>query len=295
MSASPESQAPVKFVRLPSGRNLAYAEYGDPAGKPVIFIQGTPSSRLMHPDDTITAAAGARLIAIDRPGFGLSDFAPGRRLLDWPDDILAVADSLGFERFAVVGISGGGPYTAACAYKIPDRLTVAAIVAGAGPLDTPDAGKGMTRMRRIGLTIAQRAPWLLVPVLWFTTNPSRNPARFMERFSGGLCPADRAIMDRPHIKAMFLASYAESTRRGVRGLAHELRLFAQPWRFRLEDIKTPVVIWHGDQDASTPISLARHMASHIPGCEITIFPGEGHLFLFDRWQVLLDVLLNTNT
>jgi pimeloyl-ACP methyl ester carboxylesterase len=80
-------------------------------GKPVVFFQGTPSSRLFHrPDESIALSLGARIIAIDRSGFGLSDFQPGRMLLDWPHDVVALADALKIDRFAVVGISGGGPF-----------------------------------------------------------------------------------------------------------------------------------------------------------------------------------------
>jgi pimeloyl-ACP methyl ester carboxylesterase len=99
-------------VNLPDGRSLGYAEYGDPSGKPVLFFPGTPSSRLLHPPEGPTASLGARLIVVERPGFGLSDFQPGRTLLDWPDDVVALADALDIERFAVAGLSAGGPYVA---------------------------------------------------------------------------------------------------------------------------------------------------------------------------------------
>ena len=128
-------------IRLGDGRRMGFAQYGDPAGRPLFFFQGTPSSRLLHPDQTITRSLGVRHIQLDRPGFGLSDFQPGRTLLDWPDDVAKVADRLGIERFAVVGVSGGGPYVAACAYRIPQRLTAAAMVGSVAPLDGPVHGR----------------------------------------------------------------------------------------------------------------------------------------------------------
>ncbi|MBU1879209.1 MAG: alpha/beta hydrolase, partial [Chloroflexi bacterium] len=124
---------PDDCILLPDGRRLSYAEYGDPAGAPVFLFRGTPSSRLAcHPDDTIATDLGARVIVTERPGFGRSDFQPGRTLLDWPADVVALADALGLDRFAIVGTSGGGPHAAACAYRIPQRLTLAAIVSGVG-------------------------------------------------------------------------------------------------------------------------------------------------------------------
>ena len=159
-AATRESGQAFETVRLCDGRAVAYAEWGDPQGAPVIYFQGTPSCRLNHPDEAIARMLGARLITIDRPGFGRSDAAPGRKLLDWPDDVAQIADALGLERFALIGISGGGPYVAACAYKIPKRLTNVAIVGGAGPIDSPGATEGMARERRWGARIMRHAPWL---------------------------------------------------------------------------------------------------------------------------------------
>lgn len=278
-------------IQRRDGRTLSYAEYGHPAGRPVFFFQGLPGSRLVHPDEAITRALGARLIVVDRPGFGLSDFQPGRTLLDWPDDVMEVADRLGFPRFAVVGISGGGPYVAACAYKIPRRLTAAAIVSGMGPPETPGATGRMTRMRRAGFFVARHLSWLARPLIWLTSNPQRDPGRFLDRFSAGFPESDRVILARPEMRSMFVTSYAEATRAGVRGLAREVVIFAQPWGFRLEDIPIEVHLWHGEEDASTPLAMGRYVAGKIPNCRARFLPDEGHLLLFDRWEEILGVLV----
>lgn len=280
-------------IQLRSGRWLGYAEYGDPAGRPVFYFQGLPGSRLAHPDQEVTTQLGARLILIDRPGFGLSDFQPRRALLDWPRDVEEVADRLGTGRFAVIGISGGGPYALACAYAIPHRLTAAAVVAGVAPLYAPGAVQQMPLSRRLGVALARRAPWALRPILALGGNPRRSPERFLRRFSAGMCPADQAVLAAPYLRAMFLRSYAEAARSGVRGMAWELRLFARPWGFRLEDISMPVYLWHGEQDRTTPISMARCVAQTLPRCRPVFLPDQGHLFLFDpeRWREILSTLL----
>ncbi len=120
-------------IKLRDGRSLGYAEYGTPVGKPVFYFHGFPSSRLDWPlfdTDAIAARLNARIIAADRPGYGLSDFKRGRKILDWPDDVVELADALQIDRFAVLGISGGGPYAEACSFKIPQRLSATAIVCG---------------------------------------------------------------------------------------------------------------------------------------------------------------------
>jgi len=134
-----------KQIKLKDGRMLGYAEYGAPEGKPVFYFHGFPGSRLDWPfsdaDDSATQL-NARIIAVDRPGMGLSDFKRGREIRDWPDDVAEVSDMLQLDRFAVLGISGGGPYAASCAYKIPERLTAMAIVSGMGPFEAPHMKDG---------------------------------------------------------------------------------------------------------------------------------------------------------
>ena len=280
-------------LRLRDGRAVGVVERGDLSGKPVVLLQGTPSSRLLHhPDDSIARSLAARVITIDRPGFGLSDFHPGRTLLDWADDVAQVADLMRIEPFAVVGFSGGGPYVAACAYRIPQRLTRAMAVAGAGPVDTPEATAAMTPLRKVGMATAARAPWLLRPALWLRFHPGRNPERFFEEFMAGFPACDRAIVAQAEMRAMLVANYAEAARQGVRGIAWELRLFARPWGFRLQDITTEYHLWHGEDDASTPIAMARAVSAAIPNCRVRFFPGEGHMLFLSRWREILEVLVS---
>src|SRR5438876_7760468 len=152
-----------KVLSLRDGRVLGYAEYDDPSGKPVFFFHGLPGSRRQrHPDDSIAIELGARIITLDRPGYGFSDFQPGRTLLNWPDDVAQLADALHIEQFAAIGLSGGGPYLLSCAHKMPERITSATVISGMGPVDHPEAMKGMMGSMRLGLGLARRVPWELV-------------------------------------------------------------------------------------------------------------------------------------
>ena len=184
-------------ITLKDERRLGYAEYGDPHGAPLLYFPGTPSSRLIHPPIEPTIALGVRLFVLERPGYGLSDFQEQRKLLDWPNDVTAFADTLGFDRFPVVGVSGGGPYAAACAFKLPGQVTRAAIIGGVGPSDLPGAIDEMPPPRRWGARLARKAPWLLKPVLWLTANPQRDPQRFFERMVSGNSTVDREIICQP--------------------------------------------------------------------------------------------------
>ena len=161
-----ERGSPARFVSLPDGRRLAYAEYGDPQGHPTFYFHGLPGSRL----EAILAAdsaarAGIRLIASDRPGIGGSDPQPRRTLLDWPADVLRLADHIGIPHFSVVGVSGGAPYAAVCAYAIPERLDAVMIVSGVAPFDEHEPLDPMIWLSKVAVRSDQTIPTLLRAVL----------------------------------------------------------------------------------------------------------------------------------
>jgi pimeloyl-ACP methyl ester carboxylesterase len=280
-----------EVVRTRDGRSLAFAQYGDPGGIPILFFHGLPSCRLMHPDADLSRALGVRVLVADRPGFGRSDPRPGRTLLDWADDVADLADALGLTRFAIVGPSGGAPFVAACAVRLAPRVTRAAILGGSGPVDAPGALAGITLERRVGYWLARHAPALLRAALRRRGDPRRDPEGFFARYTRRNPAADQALLARPEVRAMFLASYAEATRQGLEAFAWELRLVARPWGFRLEDVRVPTAIWHGADDHLTPVGMARALARAIPGATLEVLPGEGHLFFLSRWREIVAGLL----
>jgi pimeloyl-ACP methyl ester carboxylesterase len=281
----------VRTVRLADGRTLAYAEYGDARGAPVLFFHGLPSSRLMHPDAEVSRTLGVRVIVPDRPGFGRSDPKPGRRLLDWPDDVKELCDALGIAELALVGPSGGGPFVAACAARLPSRVRHAAIVGGSGPLDAPHALDGAALERRVGYWLARHAPPLLRLAIRSRPNPNRDPEGFFRSYTRHNPPSDQALLAEPAVRAMFLSSYREGTRQGTEAFAHEVELVARPWGFSLGDIAVPTTLWHGTADTSTPVTMARALAAAIPGAELRLLQGEGHLVFLSHWRdIVLDLL-----
>ena len=280
----------TRTVRLPNGRILGYSESGAPDGAPVFVFHGLPGSRLQrHPDDSIARRAGVRGIHIERPGFGVSSPQPGRRLSDWPRDVAAVADALGLTRFAIAGISGGGPSAAACVSALSPRITRAAIVSSVGP---PESMTGrMTFAVRLGFFLGPRAAWALrIPVGMGARVGLRFPGLILDLVAGRMAPADRAILGRPEMRVMFAQDMAEAFRHGSRGFVQELALIASPWKLDWHDATCPVELWHGEDDWLIPPSASRHLANAIPGARLRLFPREGHFMVFDRWRQLCEWL-----
>lgn len=280
-------------IRLEDGRTLSYAVFGDPTGPPVFYFHGYPGSRL-EPGVGHEAAAGAGvcLIAADRPGFGHSSPKPGRTILDWPDDVCELADALGHERFAAMGVSGGGPYAAACALRIPARLTEVAIVCGVGPFDVPAAKEGMMRANKILFGVARRSPLVLRVMMGFMQRSLRNPERTIQRMMKSLPEPDRAVMSRPEVIARFSAAAGEAFRQGTAAAVEEGRLYANPWGFRHAEVSRPVHLFQGELDVNVPPGMGLYQARELPDCNARFFPDEGHISLvLNRGEEIFATLL----
>lgn len=285
---SPVVETGGEILRLNDGRALGYAQYGAPSAWPVLLFQGTPTSRLPH--NPLSTSVPVRLVVPERPGFGLSDFLPRRRLLDWASDVRELVDHLGIERFSVVGVSGGAPHALACGLRLSHRIRRLGVVSGIGPIEASGATSGMAAQRKAGAFVARHASFLLRPLFWAFRNPARNPERFVQRFSEGFSAADRALLEDPIFRSLRSRSYAEATRLGVRGFAYEVGLLARPWGFSLSEVTSDVHLWHGEEDASTPISMARHVAASLPCCHTRFFPGEGHFVAARHWEEIIGAL-----
>lgn len=281
-------------LQLNDGRTLAYTEQGDRSGRPILFIHGNPGSRFSpHPDEAIAGRLGVRIITPDRPGYGLSDYQPNRTLLDFPDDVAELVDGLGIERFAVFGVSAGGPYVAACAYRMPDRVTRAAIVSGVSPIQRQGAFEGMDEAWRAAYRFSERLPrWLLRPMLWAQTRTiSSSPEKAIESTIGILSASDAEILRRPVMRDHFLANRVEATRRGHKGWAREAKILISPWGFSLEKIPVPIHLWYWEDDRAIPPQMGRYLEERLPRTQAHFLPGGGHLSIYEHWGEIIESLI----
>ena len=273
--------SPYREVKLRDGRTLAYGEHGSPAGQPIIYCHGVPSSRVegdLIVNAATAAALGLRVIVPDRPGIGRSDDQPGRRIVDWPDDVRDLADALRLEKFAMLGSSGGAPYAAVCGARIPDRVRVVGLLGGIAPLDAPGVLGSMSGPLRVMFRLARSAPAILRGLYRLNLRAMRRGGeRARERMAAWAPEPDSTLLRRAEIANGFMACFEEACRQGPQGPVVDAGLIARRWGFDLGAVEVPVLLWHGERDRNVPIACGRYLASAIPNCRAIFYPDDAHL------------------
>ena len=274
-------------LTLPDGRSLAWYDLGDPEGVPLVYTTGTPSSGLGGAIyDAAAKRAGVRLLSVDKPGYGHSSYDPRRSLLRYADDVRVLVDHLGLGRFAVAGESGGGPHVLAKAYALADRVTVTVVLAGMGPGNESWVREGMKPMNKRLFWLAQRTPWLLrIAMAGMARSMSTEERRqaFVAKQLKAQPAADaRVLENHPEVLELFGFGAAGAFREGGRGAAQELAVFARPWGFAIEDVRTHVELWHGTEDVNVPVAVAREVARRLPDCTAHIVEGAGHALAIEH-------------
>jgi len=272
-------------IELPDGRRLAYADRGPVDGAPLVFHHGTPGSRAgHHPDPRVYEDQGVRAVSYDRAGYGLSDRLEGRDVAAVASDISALADELGFDRFAVMGVSGGGPHALACAALLPGRVTRAVVMVTPAPNDDGfDFLAGMTQSNVDEFNAALAGPDAIAAYLapYIETLRTR-PEALLDELAAELPPPDQATMARPEVREMLVASWREAIRQGAAGWMDDDLAFTRPWGFDLADVGAEVRIWQGELDVLAPQAHGRRVAEQLPSATFELVEGMGHM-LYDAW------------
>ena len=274
-------------LRTGDGRLITLEIVGDQDATPVFLCHGLADSRLAA--QWLTQAArelGLCVIAPDRPGSGGSDRHWLGHIADWADDAAVVLDLLRVETAVFLGVSGGGPFAAACAARIPSRVRSLMLICPLGMPEWPT--DSMALGERLSLLLASHAPafggWSLGLLAALAR---RNPELFLWLTATNQSDVDIRTLQQPAARESFLTCYVEAFRRGSWGVAQDLRLLTRPWGFDLGSITAPTSIHHGDADVTVPVQHARLYARAIPGAQLQIHRGEGHFSIFSN---PLDVL-----
>lgn len=294
--------------RLKSGRHLGYRELGNPQGIPLVFFHGFPGSSVQATiieDQSVYAPF--RVIAVDRPGFGDSEFDPARTLKTFARDIGELLDYLGVGAFHILAVSGGSPYGFACAHELPGRVLSLNSVSGLGPLHEPEFLADMKYVLRMGLKVSGRSTGLAdraLAFLWGTftklkrgkETPEDAPAKLntgLKLFLRTIPEPDRAVLLNERLRRNLRRSMRNSFRQGSAGLAMDLRLMTLDWEIDFRRLKMPVRLWHGELDTIVPNSHSTKIAGKIPHAEVTLLAGEGHYSLpITRLHLIMRPLLD---
>jgi pimeloyl-ACP methyl ester carboxylesterase len=284
-------------IVLRDGRRLAYAEWGEAEGVPVFFFHGNPGSRLYCPDEEVTASSRVGLVTVDRPGVGRSDVLAGRTFADWPSDVLELADALGIDQFGVLGWSAGGPYAAACAARIPDRLTAVGIgacraLAQFNFAENPDAQKELKADDRKLFDLAQRDPDAAAAAAAEADEEAArtlwdDPERWFRELR--LPEIDQRRLEDPKRRRKFIEAMREGVRQGPAAFAWEQIDAFLPWGFRLADIAIPVHVFHGEQDTWVERRHVDFLVAALPKARLTVWPDSGH-GPAQHWDEILEAI-----
>jgi pimeloyl-ACP methyl ester carboxylesterase len=268
-------------VAVGDDRQLGFAEFGDPQGRAIFWLHGTPGARRQIPIEARAYAERKhiRLIGVDRPGIGSSTPHQYSNVLAFADDLRTIADVLGINRMAVIGLSGGGPYTLACAAAMPDRVVVAGVLGGVAPT-VGDEGIGGGLMG-FGSKMAPVLPIFGLPLRLAAVGlvqAIRPVAPLALKAYAMISPeGDRRLLERPEFGAMFLDDLLNGSRKQLSAPFADVTVFAKDWGFRLEEVKVPVRWWHGDKDHIVPFAHGEHVVARLPDAELYTLPGESHL------------------
>ena len=282
-------------VAVGEDRQIGFAEFGTAQGRAIFWLHGTPGARRQIPVEARVYAEqnSIRLIGIDRPGIGASTPFQYDNVLAFAKDLATIADTLGVEKMAVVGLSGGGPYTLACATAMPDRVVAAGVLGGVAPIVGPDGITG--GLMKVGAAVAPLievagAPMRLAAVsLIRLIRPVAEPALYI--YAGISPEGDRKMLVRPEFKAMFLDDLLNGSRKQLAAPLADIVVFSRDWGFRLDEVKVPVQWWHGDRDHIVPFAHGQHVVSKLPDAELHVLPGESHLGGLGRAEDILRTML----
>jgi pimeloyl-ACP methyl ester carboxylesterase len=272
-------------LSLPGGRRLAWAEWGRADGPAALLLHRSPGSRLFDPSPAATAAAGVRLLTLDRPGYGGTDPVADPRRTDLAEDVAALAGALGLERVAILGWSGGGQFAVEAAAGLGDRVRSLSLLATPAPDEeipwVPEEFRPMAAGVRADPIAAVAS--IEEACRWYADDPDAVVA-----FDA--CPADTEVRSRPGVHAALTIMMREGARQGAAGMAFDVVAGARGDSFRFRDVRGPVNLWYGDADPIGP-EHGRWYADRLAGATLTVLPGAGHLLPIPHWAAILEAAL----
>jgi len=281
-------------IERPDGRVVTWAAWGDPRGRPLLALHGTPGSRLdRSPDPGLFERVGAHVVTFDRPGYGRSSVHPDRTVLSVADDAVAVADALGWERFTVLGVSGGGPHALAVGRCAPERTRALGLAVAATPSELVDpddliAVNREARRRALQEGRASLEEFLAEPAAQMASDPDGA----IDSVMADAPAADLEMLERPDLRSLLVESLREAFANGPQGWFDDAWALSTPWGFELREVAVPVQMWSGELDRNVPSKAVERMAAELNLESLEIIPGAGHFGWIAHEERILRQLLD---
>ena len=280
------------------GRTVVFDDTGDPDGRPVVVLHGTPDSRLArHPDDGLAAGAGIRLLAVDRPGYGGTSAGPPAAFDTIVGDMVAVLDDRGIDTAAVLAWSGGAlaGLTVAAAPELARRITVLHVVAGVVPRtahDDPAVHHAIGSQPSLvdmaeGLSpreLAEAVAPLLAPT------PCDHDLALEHQRERRTAADQAALATIPGALGRLADALVEAVDSGLAGVRADIEAQVAPFPVELAEVGVPVRLWYGSADAVTPLAFGEWYARQLPDAALHVIAGAGHYLPFTHWSLLLGAL-----
>ncbi len=284
-------------ITLSDGRVMSYQLSGAEDGVPAIHLHGlTDSGQLRHYDDAFTASLGVRIIAPDMPGVGLSTPNPGRSLLGWVSDAVALADALHLDRFAVTAHSGGAAHALALAYMLPQRVTHLVLTSPVACFDEPDARRMIVSKEL--QTAVRFSRWHLFPLLrlvliMLARQARTDLANYIEDTVINYPGDAEVFIESPKQNEIFKTSFRDGVAHRGEGMYEMVRTIFRPWGFRPEDVTQPAMIFYGDQDDIIAPAIPLRLAARMPNARAQLWPNGGHYEFVkrERWAEMMKAVV----
>lgn len=272
-----------EFIVLPDGRRLAFSLYGSEDGFPVVYFHGFPGSRLEAVwADKIARQINVMLVALDRPGYGLSSPDPRGSLLGFGKDVMELTEILGFTSLSLLGVSGGGPYALGCAQVLGKRVCSLGLVGSIAPFEGKGYGE-LDPLNKMGLRIVRSTPSLAKLLVWTLSQAGRPiPQLLILMIALRISPKDRKVLLRTQLASLLCASFREGLVQKGKGMLKDAELYSSQWGNFLRELSSKVYIWHGTEDRLVPWKMAMILKDKLPNSELFLLEGEGHFSIFQR-------------
>jgi pimeloyl-ACP methyl ester carboxylesterase len=277
-------------LRLPDGRQLGVARFGNPTAPALVYQHGFGTSGWgVPPDENLLHQLGLQILAPDRPGVGDSDLDPRLSFESFAADVVFMLDALAVPGpVGVLGWSVGGIYALALAARYPLRVASLQLLSTCLPLNDPAAYGKLSATWKALRWANLRAPGLSLGLAsWLSGQWEQDADRTIAWFLRLMQPAEREVVAQPAHRALLREAAVRGFAHGGQGVYYDGQALCRPPQFDLSQIQAATTLWHGTADGVWAPDNIPYLRQRIPGARSRLLAGEGHMLYLRHWPRIL--------